>query len=413
MSENNNRNQRQYDVIVWGASGFTGRLVTEYLIDKYGTGGELRWAIAGRDQAKLESIRSELGIAANDVAIIISDSFNNEAMQSLARDTKVVLTTVGPYAKYGSALVEACVAHGTHYCDLAGEVQFMRKMIDRFQPDAEKSGARIVHSCGFDSIPSDIGVWFLQREAQRLHGEPCTEIKLLVKAIKGGASGGTFASMMNALEQSRRDRDIARILVDPYGLNPAGERSGPDGRDQAGIEFHDESGAWTAPFVMASVNTRVVRRTNALLHYPYGRDFRYSEATMTGSGPAGWLKSAGVTAGLGGFMLASSFDLSRTFLVRRVLPEPGEGPGKEQREAGFFNLLLVGKLANGTLIRARVTGDRDPGYGSTSKMLSESAVCLASDDLPSRGGFWTPASAMADALFRRLVENAGLGFDLV
>jgi len=413
MAENNNRNHRRYDLVVWGASGFTGRLVTEYLVGRYGTGGELRWAIAGRDQAKLETVCSELGLGNNDLPIIISDSFDSEAIHRLASDTKVVLSTVGPYAKYGSALVEACVAHGTHYCDLAGEVQFMRKMIDRFQSDAEKSGARIVHSCGFDSIPSDIGVWFLQREAQQLHGGPCTEIKLLVKATKGGASGGTFASMMNALEESRHDRDIARILVDPYSLNPAGERSGPDSRDQAGIEFHDETGAWTAPFVMASVNTRIVRRTNALLHYPYGRDFRYSEATMTGSGPAGWLKSAGMTAGLGGFMLASSFDLSRAFLVRRVLPKPGEGPGKAQREAGFFNLLLVGKLANGSSIRARVTGDRDPGYGSTCKMLSESAVCLARDDLPSRGGFWTPASAMGDALLRRLVDNAGLGFDLV
>ena len=411
MSENNH--QRQYDVIVWGASGFTGRLVTEYLFGKYGTGGELRWAIAGRSQDKLETICAELGIASGSVPIITADSFDSESMQGLARNTRVVLTTVGPYAKYGSALVEACVKHGTHYCDLAGEVQWMRLMIDRFQSDAEASGARIVHSCGFDSIPSDIGVWFLQQEAQKYHGDPCADVKLLVKAMKGGASGGTFASMMNALEESRRDRNIAKILVDPYALNPDGERRGPDGRDQTGIEFYDGTGVWTAPFVMAGVNTRVVRRTNALLKYPYGRDFEYSEATVSGKGPAGWMKSAAMTAGLGGFMFASSFDFSRSVLVNRILPKPGEGPSKEQREAGFFNLLLVGKLANETLIRARVTGDRDPGYGSTCKMLGESAVCLAMDDLPSQGGFWTPASAMADELHKRLVENAGLGFDLV
>ena len=411
MSENNN--QRQYDVVVWGASGFTGRLVAEYLFGKYGTDGQLRWAIAGRNQAKLESICSEIGIGSGSLPIIVSDCFDSESMQQLARNTKVVLTTVGPYAKYGSALVEACVKQGTHYCDLAGEVQWMRKMIDRFQSDAEKSGARIVHSCGFDSIPSDIGVWFLQQEARKSHSEACVEIKLLVKAMKGGASGGTFASMMNALEESRRDRDIARILVDPYSLNPEGERNGPDGRDQTGIEHHDESGAWTAPFVMASVNTRVVRRTNALLQYPYGRDFRYSEATFTGRGLSGWMKSASMTAGLGAFMLATSFSLSRSILVNRFLPKPGEGPSKEQREAGFYNLLLVGKMTDGTLIRARVTGDRDPGYGSTSKMLSESAVCLARDDLPSKGGFWTPTSVMADALQRRLVDNAGLAFELI
>ncbi len=408
-----NNYQREYDVIVWGASGFTGRLVTEYLFGKYGTGGELRWAIAGRSQEKLETICVELGIASGSVPIIIADCFDSGSMQDLARDTKVVLTTVGPYAKYGSALVEACVMHGTHYCDLAGEVQWMRKMIDRFQSDAEASGARIVHSCGFDSIPSDIGVWFLQQEAQKLHGRRCADVKLLVKAMKGGASGGTFASMMNALEESRRDRNIAKILVDPYALNPDGERNGPDGGDQTSVEFYDGTGVWTAPFVMAAVNTRVVRRTNALLHYPYGRDFKYSEATITGKGPTGWMKSAAVTAELGGFMLASSFDFSRSILVNRVLPKPGEGPNEEQRQAGFFNLLLVGKLGNETLIRARVTGDRDPGYGSTSKMLSESAVCLAMDDLGSKGGFWTPASAMADELYKRLVENAGLEFDLI
>lgn len=411
MSENNH--QRQYDVIVWGASGFTGRLVTEYLFEKYATEGGLRWAIAGRNREKLEKICGELGVAPGSLPVIVADSFDGDSMRQLARATKVVLTTVGPYAKYGSALVEACVMHCTHYCDLAGEVQWMRKMIDRFQSDAENSGARIVHSCGFDSIPSDIGVWFLQREAQKLHGAPCAAVKLLVKAMKGGASGGTFASMMNALEEGRRDRAIAKTMVDPYSLNPEGERSGPDSRDQSGIEYHDESGVWTAPFVMATVNMRVVRRTNALLHYPYGRNFEYSEATMTGGGPGGWIKSAGTTAVLGGFMLASSFDFSRSFLVNRVLPKPGDGPNKEQREAGFFNLLLIGKMANETLIRARVTGDRDPGYGSTSKMLSESAVCLAMDDLPSKGGFWTPASAMASALHKRLVDNAGLGFELI
>ena len=411
MSENNN--QRQYDVTVWGASGFTGKLVTEYLNDKYGIGGELRWAIVGRDRQKLETACADVGIQPGSVPIIIADSLDNDSMQGLARVTRVVLTTVGPYAKYGSALVEACVANGTHYCDLAGEVQWMRKMIDRFHSDARKSGARVVHSCGFDSIPSDIGVWFLQREAQKLHGEPCVEIKLLVKAMKGGASGGTYASMMNALEESRRDREIARILVNPYSLNPERERDGPDGRDQAGVEYHDDAGTWTAPFVMGSVNTRIVRRTNALRQYAYGRNFRYSEATMTGGGPAGWMKSVSMTAGLGGFMLASSFDFSRSILVRRFLPKPGEGPNAEQRESGFFNLSLVGKLANGTLMRARVTGDRDPGYGSTSKMLSESAVCLAMDDLPSKGGFWTPASAMPDALFRRLQDNAGLDFAIV
>lgn len=398
-------NQRKYDVIVWGASGFTGRLVTEYLLGKYGAHGDLRWAIAGRDRSKLEDTCS-------DLPVIIADSFDSRAMQSLAADTRVVLTTVGPYARFGSALVEACVAHGTHYCDLAGEVQWMSRMIDRFQQGAENSGARIVHSCGFDSIPSDIGVWLVQQQAIERHGEPCTEIKLLVRAMKGGASGGTFASMMNAVEESRRDHDIARILRDPYALNPEGERCGPDRGDQAGVGFDTETGAWTAPFIMASVNTRIVRRTNVLLDYAYGRDFRYSEATLTGKGPGGWMRSACMTAGLGGFMLASAFGPSRAVLVKKVLPRPGEGPDRQRRESGFFDLRLIGKLPNGTVIRARVTGDRDPGYGSTSRMLGESAVCLATDELSLHGGFWTPASAMGDLLAKRLVDNAGLTFDI-
>ena len=191
------------------------------------------------------------------------------------------------------------------------------------------------------------------------------------------------------------------------------ERSGPDGRDQTGIQFNDNSGAWTAPFVMATVNTRVVRRTNALLNYPYGRNFKYSEATLTGKGSIGWIKAASVTAGLSGFMLASSLDFSRSFLVNRILPKPGEGPNKQQQEAGFFNLSLIGQLTDGSLMKMRITGDRDPGYGSTSKMLSESAICLATDDLPSRKGFLTPASAMGEALLGRLVKNAGLRFDIM
>jgi short subunit dehydrogenase-like uncharacterized protein len=410
---NNNQNHRQYDLIVWGASGFTGKLVTEYLLKHYGTDRDLRWAIAGRNRAKLELICSELGIRNRNLPIIIADCYDSESLQQLTADTKVVLTTVGPYAKYGSALVKACVLNGTHYCDLAGEVHWIRKMIDQFQTHAEKSGARIVQSCGFDSIPSDIGVWLLQREAKQYHGEACPEIKLLVKAMKGGASGGTFSSIMHTLQESRRNHSIAKILVEPYALNPVDDRSGPDGKDQIGIQFNDNSGAWTAPFVMATVNTRVVRRTNALLNYPYGRNFKYSEATSTGKGSIGWIKAANVTTRLSGFMLINSLNFSRSFLINRILPKPGEGPNKQQQEAGFFNLLLIGQLADGSLMKMRITGDRDPGYGSTSKMLSESAICLATDDLSSRKGFLTPASAMGEALLGRLVNNAGLRFDLI
>lgn len=404
---------RPYDIVVVGASGFTGRLVVEYLADRYPVGAPIRWAVAGRNREKLESVIAESCTTGALPAIIVADSHDANALRQLARNTRVVLTTVGPYAKYGSELVAACVASGTHYCDLAGEAQWIRKMIVEHQSDAVQSGARIVHSCGFDAIPSDIGVFYLQREARAASGAPCEEIVLLVRAMKGGASGGTLASMLNVVEEAQADRKIARILADPYGLNPPDERQGPDGADQHGVRYCAVAGVWTAPFVMAAINTRIVRRSNALLDYAYGRDFRYSEATSTGSGPGGWLKSVMMTAGLATFMLACSFSVTRSGLVKRMLPAPGQGPSRQQRENGFFDLRLFGKMTNGEILRARVSGDRDPGYGSTSKMLSETALCLAIDKLETGGGFWTPASAMGQVLMDRLTANAGLTFELL
>ena len=413
MQADTSNYDRPYDIVVVGASGFTGRLVVEYLAEKYPVGAPTRWAIAGRNKEKLEGVLAENCAAGDLPAVIVADSHDSNALGQLARDTRVVLTTVGPYAKYGSELVAACVENGTHYCDLAGEAQWIRQMIDKHQSDAVRSGATIVHSCGFDSIPSDIGVFYLQQQARAAYGDPCEEILLLVKAIKGGASGGTFASMLNAVEEARTDRKIAHILGDPYCLNPLDERHGPDGRDQFGIRFCADAGVWTAPFVMAAINTRIVRRSNALLDYAYGKDFRYSEATSTGSGFGGWCKSAMMSAGLATFMLACSFSVTRSTIVKRMLPEPGQGPSREQRENGFFDLRLFGKTKNGEILHTRVCGDRDPGYGSTSKMLSESALCLAVDNLETGGGFWTPASAMGQALMHRLTTNAGLAFDLV
>ncbi len=403
---------REFDVIVCGATGFTGTLVAEYLLRQYGIDADLRWAIAGRSREKLESLRDSLGDKAANLETMVADSFDQDALRNLARRTRVVLTTVGPYALYGSALVEACVEEGTHYCDLAGEVQWIRKMIDQHHERAQQTGARIVHCCGFDSVPMDIGVWFLQEEAKKRYGAYCESITMLVKATKGAASGGTIASMVNLIQESRQDRETARVLVNPYSLNPDGERRGPDSRDQQGVVFDENAKAWTAPFVMASVNTKVVRRSHALAGYPYGKDFRYQEAVMTGSGVAGWLKGATMTLGIGGLVLGASFSPTRKFLQNFVLPEPGEGPDREMQQKGFFNLMQIGVLPDGTLLKSRITGDQDPGYGSTSKMLSECAVCLAKDDIHVGGGVWTPASAMARPLLQRLTENAGLTFDL-
>ncbi len=404
---------RKFDVIVWGATGFTGTLVAEYLLRQYGVDEDLQWAVAGRSDAKLATLIDSLGPKAASLETIVADSFDPESLRSLAHQTRVVLTTVGPYALYGSALVEACVEAGTHYCDLAGEVQWIRKMIDQHQERAEQTGARIVHCCGFDSVPMDIGAWFLQQEAKERFGQYCKSITLLVKATKGSASGGTVASLINLIEESREDRDIARILVQPYSLNPEGERDGPDRRDQQSVLYHDEARSWTAPFVMAAVNTKVVRRSHALAGYPYGKEFRYQEAVMTGDGPAGWAKAAAMTAAIGSLVLGASFAPSRALLQKFLLPEPGEGPDRELQEKGFFNLMQIGILPDGTVLRTRITGDQDPGYGSTSKMLSECAVCLARDPIDVGGGVWTPASVMARPLLKRLTENAGLTFELL
>ncbi len=404
---------REFDVIVFGATGFTGRLVAEYLLERYGIGEDLRWAVAGRSPGKLDALKNELGDAGADLPSVVADSDDADTLAALAARTSVVLTTVGPYALYGSKLVSACVEAGTDYCDLAGEVQWIRAMIDQHHERARATGARIVHCCGFDSIPMDIGAWFLQQEAHQRFGSYCSRIMLYVRATRGKVSGGTVASMANVARMAREDRSILRLLLDPYALNPDGEREGPDGRDQQGSVFDDDTGSWTAPFVMARVNTRVVRRSHALAGYPWGRDFQYDETVLTGKGLGGRIRAGMVSGGLAGLALGLAYAPTRKLLQTLVLPDPGEGPNREQREKGFFNLVQVGTLPDGDSLRSRITGDRDPGYGSTSKMLAEAAVCLALDSPDSPGGVLTPAAAMAAPLLERLRRNAGLSFDIV
>jgi short subunit dehydrogenase-like uncharacterized protein len=407
------KTNREFDIIVWGATGFTGALVCEYLLAQYGTGESLRWAIAGRDAARLDDLKTSLGQNAASLTTIVADSFDDGALRQMVVRCRTVITTVGPYAKYGSPLVAACVAAGTHYCDLAGEAQWIRSMIDKHHEAAVASGAKIVTCCGFDSVPMDVGVWFLQKEAQQRFGEHCSSISMYVKASSGTVSGGTIASMLNIIEESRNDRSIARILVDPYSLNPANERAGPDGRDQQSTRYDKTAKVWTAPFVMAGINTKVVRRSHALQGYPYGKEFRYREAVMFADGLKGRIKATMLTVSLGIFMILASIGPTRKLLARFVLPKPGEGPSAQQREQGFFNLRQFGKLPDGRMLRTRIRGDRDPGYGSTSKMLSECAVCLAKDELPAVGGVLTPAAAMGENILRRLESNAGLSFDVL
>lgn len=404
---------REYDVVLWGATGFTGSLVAEYLMGRYGVGNGLRWAIGGRSQEKLAAVRDGLGATASALPIVLGDAGEADAMQALAETTRVVCSTVGPYAKYGSPLVEACVKGGTHYCDLTGEIHWMQRMIDTHQDAARSSGARIVHTCGFDCIPSDLGTWFIQREMRTRHGVASPHVKLRVKGFSGGASGGTIASMLNMMEEAKHDPAVTRAMNEPYSINPQGERSGPDGPERFAPQQDGDFGEWTAPFVMAGVDTKIVRRTNALLDYAYGRDFRYDEAVLMGAGAVGAAKAAAMTAGLGSGMALATVGPIRSLLASR-LPSPGEGPSKEAREAGYFDLRLhAAHPTDRSLdLRAKVTGDRDPGYGSTSKMLGEAAVCLAKDDLANAGGFWTPAAAMGEPLLERLTKHAGLTFEI-
>jgi len=407
----------EFDIIVWGATGFLGRRVAHHLVSRFGGGSDLRWALGGRNQAKLEAVRSELGSAAKHVPVVTGDSHDIATLEALAARTAVVCSTVGPYAKYGSELVSACVRTGTHYCDLTGEAHWIRNMIDAHQVAAARTGARIVHACGFDSIPSDMGVFFLQGKAREKHGKPCSHIKMRVMAMRGGFSGGTVASLVHMIEEGRRDPSIARFMLDPYSLNPEGQRDGPDHPEKmmAVKVMHDEDlKAWTMPFFMGPINTKIVRRSNALLGYPYGKDFRYEEAIQTGGGPRGWVMATIGAVGARAFMLAMASSPVRWLLKRYVLPKPGQGPSQSVRENGYYDLVLIGKLSDGIIMRARVKGDGDPGVESTSRLLVESALCLAqdSDKITVDGGFWTPASAMGELLLSRLAGNAVLSFEL-
>ncbi len=405
---------REFEIVVWGASGFTGRLTAEYLLAQYGVAKEIRWAIGGRNQGKLQTVREELvretGVEASSIPIVVGDSGDEAFLSELATRTAVVCTTVGPYAKYGSRLVEACAKNGTSYCDLTGEVHWMQRMIEAHQDEARSSGARIVFNCGFDCIPSDLGAFFMQREMKLRHGIPCSRLQLRVKGFSGTASGGTIASMLSMLEEAGKDPQVGRAMKEPYSLNPKDVRTGPDAAEPLAPHYDSDFGQWTAPFIMAGINTKVVRRSNALLDYAYGKDFRYDEAMLMGPGPTGFAKAASTSIGSAAMMAAMSIGPLRRALSGR-LPQPGDGPTLAQREAGYFDLLLRGTGRDGQILRGRVRGDRDPGYGSTSKMLAESAVCLAKDTLGVGGGIWTPASALGEALLARL-PKAGVRFQI-
>jgi short subunit dehydrogenase-like uncharacterized protein len=403
------RDQRPFDLIVFGATSFVGQIVVGHLVER--SDRNLRWAMAGRNAAKLDEVAAT---ARATVDRIVADAGDLDAMRALARRTRVIASTVGPYALHGSNLVQACAEEGTDYVDLTGEPQWMRQMIDAHTIAATVSGARIVHSCGFDSIPSDMGVWFTQQESIERFGEPCTRIGMRLAGARGGASGGTIASLLNVVAEMTKDPDLREVMKNPFALAPAHLRSGPAQPNVTFPQRDDLSGQWVAPFVMAGINTKVVQRSHALLDRPWGEDFRYDEAMLTGTGPLGAAKASGVAGAIGGFAAASLLAPVRGVLARFVLPKPGEGPSAASQAKGYFDLRFFGETESGRRITVKVTGDRDPGYGSTAKMMVAAALTLAGvDRRTTPGGFWTPSTSMGAALLDALRAEAGLTFEVI
>ena len=384
---------REFDILLWGATGYTGRLVAAHLLKTYGAAAELKWAIAGRSAAKLDEVAAEIG-APQSVPRFIADAADPASLGAIVRRSNVVITTVGPYQLYGSPLVAACATAGTDYVDLTGESNWIAAMIAAHDAAAKASGARIVFSCGFDSIPFDVGVYFAQEEARRRFGRYAARVRGRVRGLKGGLSGGTLASGMATQAAAQKDPGVGVLLADPFALT-----SGFKGAPQPDGEtpYEDKvAGAWVGPFMMAGINTKAVHRTNFLLGHPWGKEFQYDEMQVLEGPPSG------APAGMGGFNFGAG-----------GLPKPGEGPTREERETGFYDLLFIVEAGDGRTVRAAVRGDMDPGYGSTAKILGEAGICLGETPRETTpGGCWTPASAMGGRLVRRLPAKAGLSFTL-
>lgn len=397
---------------MYGATSFVGQILCHHIAAQFSR-DEIDWAMAGRSESKLKALKQSLPESYQDVPIIVADASDADALRDMASQTKVVISTVGPYALFGEPLVKVCTETGTDYCDLTGEVQWIRQMIQKYESQAKANGARIVHCCGFDSLPSDLGVSFLQRQAKEQFGTTCSRVKMRVRAMRGGFSGGTAASLMNVAKEASKDASLRKELANPYSLCP--QDSGKKTR-QPNVSFaeHDKDfGAWVAPFVMAAINTRIVHRSNALSDYAYGENFRYDEAVLTGRGVVGGATAVTMAGALGSFLVGAAIKPTR-WVLEKFLPSAGEGPSPEDQEKGFYDLRFLGKTEKGETLRTKVTGDRDPGYGSTAKMLLQAGLCLARDiDESTPGGFWTPATIFGERLQTRLQDHAGLTFEVL
>lgn len=401
-------NTRKHDLVLWGATGFTGTLVAEYLAAAQ-TG--LSLALGGRSEKKLLALREAVAKkepAFANVPIVIGDASDPASLRKLAENTRVILSTVGPYWEHGKELARAAALSGTDYCDLTGETTFWRWLLDNVEADAKRTGARLVPSAGFDSIPSDLGVKMLADYARDQHGKKLAQTRLVMLRSKGGVSGGTLASALGIADLARKDPSVRKLLRDPYALSPhRAHELANDGPDPMSVRHDTEFDVWTAPFVMGAINTRVVRRSNALLNHAYGTGFSYAEWMSFGPGARGYATAVAANVALVAFLGAAVLPPTRA-LLQRMLPGSGEGPSESVRNSGFFKIAIVARMeGGGPLLVARVEGKKDPGYGETAKMISETAIALASTK--GEGGVWTTATALGDNLLDRL-QKAGMTF---
>ncbi len=409
----NGRSNKEFDLIVFGATSFVGKILCNYLVNEYRE-PNLTWAIAGRSEAKLNQLKQSLGARAANLPLLLADSSDEASLASLCSKTSVIISTVGPYALYGELLVKCCAQSGTDYCDLTGEPQWIGRMIQRYEAAAKNSGARLVHSCGFDSIPSDLGVMFLQNQAMKRFGSYCPKVKMRVMKSRGGASGGTIASGINLFKEQAKDPALRAEMQDYYSICPRDHEFSVQ-QHTVELEYDEDFNAWAGPFIMAAINTRIVLRSNAIRpggHY--SAEFRYDEGTLTGSGARGRKLAKRLAFGtrIAPKLLASGFVSS--VLTKFVLPKPGEGPSPREQREGFYDLRFIGVTQSNQKIRVKVTGDRDPGYGSTAKMLAQAALSLHRDVDKNAvaGGFWTPATVFDEKLLERLRNFAGMSFEL-
>ena len=385
-------NSNKYDFVIYGATGFTGKLVVEYAINQYASNNEISWAIAGRNNEKLEHVQEKYNLPSN-IGKIVVDSNDQNSIDEMVSQTKCVLTTVGPYQLYGEKIVKTCISTGTDYVDLCGEPGFMHKIISECSAEAKETGARIVFSCGFDSIPFDLGVLFVQEEVMAKLNKYASSVRGRVRAMNGEFSGGTAASMKATMAALQSNPELINILVNPHALCDGIQGVQQD--DDSKPVYDEELDTWVAPFFMAPINTKNIHRSNKLMNHIYGENFKYNEMWIQGPGEEG----------------KAAAEFISTMNPLGDAPEPGDGPSRESRENGNYDVLFCADV-DGETIKASVSGDMDPGYGSTSKMITESAVCLVKDCENLAGGIYTPAASMGKKLIKRLESSAGLTFKL-